>query len=95
MNDLQPLERTAPPTLRERVSAALEPVASTVVPGALVGAIYLASGTHWEAAKTVLVSWGVPVTAAVLAAPVVAVGAVFGLRYLWRMMRPARDDETP
>jgi hypothetical protein len=86
-NDLVPSEVDQPRGLASRVKGALKPVAATLGPGALVGAIYLASGTHWMAFKATIAGWGIPAGATVFAAPLVAVAAVLGVRYLVRLMR--------
>ena len=94
MNDLVPPTAPTALTVRERVRRALAPVASTVVPGALVGAIYLTTGSHWQAAKATLERWGIAPELSVFAAPAVGICAVLGLRYLWRQMRVESDDDA-
>jgi hypothetical protein len=77
------------------VRGAIAPVTATLAPGALVGAIYLATGTHWESFKATLATWGVSPGAATFAAPAVAVMAVLGVRYLIRLMRGGDDNKNP
>jgi hypothetical protein len=92
MNDL-PSHRPAEvrPALRERIRGAIAPVTETAVPGALIGALYLTTGTHWETLKATLGGWGVPIGATVFAAPAVGIAAVVALRYLWRLVNPPAD----
>ncbi len=86
-NDLIPSPPDAPLSVAARVKQALAPVAATAVPGALMGGIYLTTGTHWESLKATLAGWGVSPAVSVFFAPVVGVLAVLGVRALIRFAR--------
>lgn len=90
-DDLVPLREAAPTSITARVKRALAPVVATAVPGVLMGAIYLATGTHWEVLKATLAEWGVSPAISVFFAPVVGVLAVLGVRNLIRFVRGTDD----
>jgi hypothetical protein len=79
-----PAPKSPGTSLRQRVGAALEPVAEVVVPASVAGAAYLVLPGHWEAFKAALVELGIPAGVTVFAAPAVAVAAIFALRYAIR-----------
>ncbi len=95
MHDLQPTKTPRDVTVGDRVRGALAPVTASVVPGTLVGALYLATGSHWAAMKATVAAWGVAPNLAALAAPVVGIAAVAACRYLWRLANPPDDDPSP
>lgn len=93
MHDLQRQDEPRPLSTRERVRAALAPVASSVVPGAGAAALYLATGTHWQVFKATLASWGIAPALGALLAPLVGIGAVAAIRYGLRQLDlGGRDD---
>ena len=90
-DDLVPSREAEPTSIAARAKQALAPVAATAVPGALMGAIYLTTGTHWESLKTALAGWGVSPAVSVFFAPVVGVLAVLGVRTVIRLVRGTDD----
>ena len=95
MHELQPTKSPGEVTVRERVRGALAPVTGSVVPGTLVGALYLVTGSHWAAMKATVAAWGLAPSVAALAAPIVGITAVAACRYLWRLANPPDNDRSP